>query len=187
MLQTLLFFHLIAVVTLFAGIGLDIAAFVSLHRASTLAEVRAAMLHVPLVGPLMISGVLLLLAMGISMAYLGGYGWQPWIVVALAITVILAANGKLVNGVRAEAIHALAQRAGDGAVTPEVETRRRDPVLNYSIFMSSFELVAMLYIMSAKPALTGSLLVVVVALLLAFVPTALILRRPSPAAQTAQG
>lgn len=185
MLQTLLFFHLIAAMALFAGIAIEIAAFVSLQRATTASEVRAAMLHVPLVGPLMVSGVVLLLAMGIAMVYMGGYGWQPWLLVALAMTVVLTLGGKLINGARCEAIHALAHQAGDGPLSTDIDARRRDPVLTYTMFASSLELIAMVYVMSSKPLLSGCVAAIAAGLVVAVIPTMLVLRR-SPAAQRAE-
>ena len=178
MLQTLLFFHLLAVVMLFSGMALEVAAFVRLHRATTLAQARAAMLNIPVIGPLMGIGALLLIGAGIAMVYVGDFGWAPpWVNLTFVLTIILAVNGPLTNGKRSEAILALASQAGDGPINPEIHRARCDRFLNYSIFLSACELVAALYIMTTKPIFAACITAVVLAALVAIVPTAAVLRR----------
>jgi len=182
-LQTLLFFHILAVIGLFAGMTIEIAALLRVHRATTLAEVRAALLNLPAVGPIMGLSTLLLLAMGISMIYAGGFGWSAgWINVVFVLTLILAVLGPTVSGRKADAIHALAAQAGDGAITVQVDAARRDRVFNYMAFMSLFELIAALYVMVSKPELVSAVIVVVAAAVLAFIPATLTARRAAPAA-----
>jgi uncharacterized membrane protein len=184
MLSTLLFFHLLAVVGLFTGIAIELVSLVRVWRASTLAEVRAACLNLPLVGPLMGISVLLLIAMGAWLMYLTGFGWsQGWINVVLALTIILAIVGPAVTGKRAEALHAMAEQAGDGAITPRIESARQDGALRYFPWLSLFELVAALYVMTAKPNLTVAIVVAIMAACLAVVPALLFkTRRTAPAA-----
>lgn len=182
-LQTLLFFHLLAVVGLFAGMAMEVFAIVRLQSAATNADVRAALLNVPAAGPLMGLSTLLLLAMGISMIYVGGFGWSAgWINVVFALTIVLAILGPAVTGRRADALHALAAQAGDGPIAAAIEAGRRDRVLPYMVFLGIFELVAALYIMVAKPDLTPAIAIAVAAAVVAGVPSALVTRR----ARTAQ-
>lgn len=178
MLQTLLFFHILAVIGLFSGLSIELLALVRLSRAATLGEVRAATLNVPVIGPLMGLSVLLLLAMGISMIYVGRFGWTAgWVNVVFAVTIVLAIVGPAINGRRIDALHALAAQAGEGAVTPALDAARRDKVLHYTSFMSFFELIAALYIMVTKPDVLPAALVVVAAAVLAALPPAMLLRR----------
>lgn len=180
MLQTLLFFHVLAAAGLFVGLSLEIAALVRVHRAETLADARAALLNMPVVGPIMGLSVLVLFAMGISMIYVGGFGWTAgWINVVFALTIVLAILGPAVSGRRGDALHALAASAGDGPITPEVDAGRRDRVFNYMVFLSLFEVIAALYIMITKPELAPAITVAVAAAVVAGVPTALLLRRRS--------
>lgn len=184
MLQTLLFFHILAVIGLFAGMAIELLAVMRLHRAASLEQVRAAVLNVPVVGPIMGLSTLLLLAMGISMIYAGQFAWSAgWINVVFALTVVLAIAGPLITGRRGEAIHAMALAAGDGAVTPEVDAARRDRLFNYMLFMSQFELIAALYIMVAKPDVVPAVTLIAAAALLGAFPAVLVLRRTSEPAQ----
>lgn len=177
MFLTLLFFHLLAVALLFAGMGIELAVYFALYRAQTVAQARAALYTAPLIGPIMGLGLLLLVVMGVALVYVGGFGWQPWTIVAFAVTIILGINGPLTNGKRGEALYRLAQNASDGPITPELEAARKDRVLNYSIYTTACELVAALYIMSNKPDLGGSLLAVAIAAAIAVLPMALVTRK----------
>lgn len=161
---------------LFAAVGIELAVYVALHRAQTVAQARAALSNGPLIGPIMGFGVLLLVAMGVAMVYAGGFGWQAWTIVVFIVTIFLAINGPLTNGKRGEALYRLAQNAPDGPITPQLETARADRVLNYSVFMTTCELIAALYIMSNKPGLAGSLLSVAIGAVFALVPMALVTR-----------
>jgi uncharacterized membrane protein len=185
MLSTLLFFHLLAVVGLFTGIAIELVSLVRVWRASTLAEVRAACLNVPLIGPIMGISVLLLIAMGAWLMYLTGVGWsQGWINVVLALTIILAIVGPAVTGRRVDALHALAEQAGDGAITPQIESARQDGALRYLPWLSFFELIAALYVMTAKPNLTVAIVVAIAAACVAVIPALIFKNRgtaPAPA------
>lgn len=180
MFTVLLFFHLLAVAMLFAAMGIELAGYIALHRAQTVAQARAALSSGPLIGPIMGFGVVLLVAMGVAMTYAGGFGWQAWVTVAFIATIVLAINGPLTNGKRGEALYRLAQNATDGPITPELEAARSDRVLSYSVFMTACELIAALYIMSNKPGLAGSLLAVAIAAMVALVPMALVTRKKAP-------
>lgn len=185
MLQTLLFFHVLAAIGLFTGISIDVVAVIRVQRATTLTQVRAAVLNLPLVAPIMILSVLLLLAMGISMIYAGGFGWTPgWINAALAVTIILTVLGPTVTGRKGEHLYVLAESAGDGPITAEVDAARQDRALNYTVFLSLFELIALLYVMVTKPEMPQAATIIAAAAVLAAVPAAVVLRLGSRQAAT---
>lgn len=176
MFLALLFFHLLAVALLFAGMGIEIAATVQLHRATTVGGVRAAMQNGPLIGVFMSTGLVLLLAMGIALVYVGGFGWQPWTTIALILAIVLGINGPVTNGKRGEAIASKAAASPEGPITRELRAARSDRLWNYSVFITALELVAALYVMSNKPGLIQCILAVVLAAALAFVPLSFVSR-----------
>ncbi len=185
MLQTLLFFHILAVVGLFVAMSLELIATARVHRAITLAEVRAATLNTPAIGPIMGLSTLLLVAMGISMIYAGGFGWRPgWIAAVFVLTVVLAILGPLVNGRKAQALYALALAAGEGPITAAVDAARRDWLFNYMLCATFFELIAALYVMVTKPDLGPSVWIIVAAAVLAAAPASLLVRRNLPEVST---
>jgi hypothetical protein len=172
MIPTLLFLHLLAVAMLFAGTGIEVAAFVQLRRATTVEAARAAMTTAPLVGPIMGPSAVVLILAGAGMVFAAGFGWQPWIVVGLAVAVALTVNGPITNGRRMERIHALVNGAPNGAITPEIEAARSDRFLTYSVGVLFTLLACMLFVMTNKPALPACLVAVAIGLALPLVPLA---------------
>ena len=120
MFPLLLFLHLVAVALLFSGMGIELAMLLALHRATTVGEVRAAVTNGPLIGPLMGGGAMLLIIMGVAMVYVGGFGWQAWVAVAAAVTIVLTVMGPLVNGRGGQAVHAMAFETPEGPITPQL-------------------------------------------------------------------
>jgi Predicted integral membrane protein (DUF2269) len=177
-LQTLLFFHVLAAIGLFTGMSIELVAVLRTQRAKTVSDMRAAVLNSPLVGPIMIGSTLLLIGMGIAMIYVGGFGWTPgWIQAVFGLTIALTLIGSAITGRKAEALHELAGKAADGPVTPELDAARRDGVLNYSVFLGYFELIAALYVMITKPELAPAVGAILIAAVVAAVPAVLLSRR----------
>jgi Predicted integral membrane protein (DUF2269) len=170
MLQVLLFLHVVAVALLFIGMGLEVGTLLNASRATTAAQVHAAMGNGRYMGPLMGGSALLLVVVGVGMVQVAGYGWQPWVVTGLVIAILLSAMGPAVNGRRQDAIEALAKQGGDGPITPALDAARRDPVLRYAVAFMITELLAAIYVMTNKPPLATCLVAVVVAALVASVP-----------------
>lgn len=176
MLQILLFFHVLAVCGLFSGAALEIACFARFRRAAGVAEAREALCHVTLVGPIMRASVLLLLAAGLWMVFAFGFGWQPWIVTALVLTITMAAIGGAVNGTRIDALHAGCAQ-GDGPLLPQVAAARTDRVLNFAVSLLPCVLVALLFLMTNKPDWPGCIAAAAIAAAAAFV-SGLLLSQP---------
>ena len=170
MLQLLLFLHIVAVALLFTGLGIEIAALLGAKRATTAAQVHAAIGNGRLMGPLMGGSAVLLIVAGIGMVQLGGYGWQPWTLTGLVIAVVLSAMGPTTNGRRNDAIEALAAQGGDGPISPALDAARHDRLLHYSATFMITELLAVIYVMTNKPLLAGCLAAMAIAAVLAFVP-----------------
>lgn len=170
MLQALLFLHLLAAAMLFAGLGIETAAFIQLHRATTVEQARGAMLPMPMVGPIMGPSAGILILAGLGLAFMTGFGWQPWTVTGLLVAVALAINGPLTNGRRMERIFELVAEAPNGPITARLETARCDRFLTYSVASMLTLLIAMLYVMSNKPPLAGCIIAVLLALAVPLIP-----------------
>jgi hypothetical protein len=170
MFPLFVFLHLLAVAGLFTGVGIELAAFVGAHRAKSAEELRAALLPMPMVGPIMGPSAGLLILMGLAMVYLTGFGWQPWTVVGLVVAIALSVNGPLTNGRRGERLHAMAGAAPNGPIGGELRAALCDRFLTYSVAAQATLLVCMLYVMSSKPPLVSCLVALALALLVALLP-----------------
>ncbi len=117
------------------------------------------------VGPL--SGISLLFII-ISGLYMAGtnWGWRTgWIDVALGTLVLLFAAGALM-GTRRHAIAVLIQDMPDGPLPRSVVQRLYDPWMGLGTYELVTLLLGIVFLMTVKPTLTGSLLVIGVALVL---------------------
>lgn len=167
LLSMLLFFHILAACGLFCGLGLEFAAFARFRRAGTYAEARESLCHVTVVGPVMRASVLVLLAAGIWMVY-EGFGWTPWVITVLVMTVGMAVLGGAVNGKRLEAAHGQCA-SGEGALPQTVLAVRADGLLNFTEALVPCVLVAAVFLMTVKPELPTCIGAVAAALLVATV------------------
>ncbi len=103
-----------------------------------------------------------LLASGI---YLGSWGWwsQPWFYVAIAAWVADSALAVAVLQRSEQAMAALAGRAADGLIAPEVDAMRRSRkwgLTHAAMFAGD---LAILFVMFVKPPLAGSIGLLIVA------------------------
>lgn len=182
MLQTLLFFHILGVVGLFVGFAFEVLTLVRLRRATTLAEVHAATLNVPLIGPLMGMSTLLVLGMGIAMVYAGNFGWsEAWIDVTLVLVVIIAVLAPILIGRPLETLHRAVSGSKGGAVPQSLDAVRRSGVVNFMCFLGLFEATVALYVMVDKPAISEIVALVLLAAVIAAIPAARAVRAASAA------
>ncbi len=154
-----LFAHMLGVLGLFTGIGLQWTSFLRFRRAQFVAQVREWASLTSVLGVLMPAASLLILVAGSYMT-LTTWGWRtPWIDVSLAALILVLAPMGAMNSHRLKAIQTAAE-----ALWTLVQT-------------SGLTLVGVVFLMIIKPDLVGSLITLAVALVLG-VGSARIFARP---------
>jgi hypothetical protein len=157
-----LFLHLVGVLTLFAGIGLEQTGLRQLRNASSLAQVREWMLVLRRLrrsdGP----AALLILVSGGYMA-VHGAGHHAWVAAGIVGMVLMAVLGAGVGRPRFIAI-GKALPPMDGAITSTLRERLQDPVLRASAATRAALGLAVVFDMVVKPAAVGAVIVFIVAL-----------------------
>lgn len=162
-----LFAHIVGVLGLFIGMGLQWAVTLRLRRARSMEQVREWSNVVAGVGGLgLVSGVLLLAA-GIYMM-VAAWGLTPWIVVSFASMLIMLALGMGMTARRLRAIQraAAVTEAAAEDIPPAVQRQIDDPALWIAAQMAGGTALGVVFLMTAKPGLGGSLLAAAAALLL---------------------
>jgi len=171
-----LFLHVSGAIGYFIGIGTWLFGLASLRRAMRVEQVRALTNLVGRSGPLLGISVLLILATGLYMA-LTAWGLQTgWIGVALISLILLAPLGTALIEPRRRAIDRLAREAPDGPLPEALERRIHDPILGTALQTVAALLLGIVFLMTTKPALTGSLIVMAVALALGLASGVLVSR-----------
>jgi hypothetical protein len=159
-----LFLHLVGVLALFAGIGLEQTAMRRLRNALSLAQVREWMtvlrglrrIDAP-------AGLTILLSGGYLAEH--GAGHHAWIAAGIIGMVAMAVLGAAVGRPRLLAI-ATALPETDGPVSSSLRARLENPVLRASGATRAAIGLGVVFDMVVKPAATGAVIVLVVALVI---------------------
>jgi hypothetical protein len=149
--------HIAGALGLFMTLGVDLACMTALRRARTVEQVRRALEGYRVntaLGPISLA---LLLIPGIYMAF--AWAWQPWLRVAFMTFLAIAALGATITRRRIGAI-ARALPADDRRLRPDLEYHTRDPLLRTSFILRAFLAVGVVVLMTTKPDLTSSVLVI---------------------------
>lgn len=171
-----LFFHVSAALGYFIGNGVWLVGLSALRRAQRVEQVRTLLGLVGRVVPLFGISLLLLLATGIYMTATT-WGFQTgWIDVALTSLLLLFLLATVLIDPRRRALLRLVREAPDGSLPQSLEQRIHDPILSTSLQTVAAVLLGIVFLMTNKPALLISLIVMVVALALGVASGMFVLR-----------
>jgi hypothetical protein len=161
-----LFLHIVGVLGLFVTLGLEWASLVYLRRATTAEQAREWLSVFGLLRRMGPTSLVTTLLPGLYMAATV-WGWVAWIGVALAAMLLLPVFGAR-NGSRMAAIGQTAATES-GLLSPTIRQRLRDPFLWTSVQLRATILLGIVFLMTVKPDLIGSLLTIGAAVILGLV------------------
>ncbi len=171
-----LFLHVSGAIGYFVGMGTWLFGLATLRRAQRVEQVRTLTNLAGRLGPLFGISVLLILATGLYMA-ITAWGLQSgWIDVALVSLILIAPLGTAFIEPRRRAIDRLAQEAPDGPLPQALVGRIHDPILATALQTVTALLLGIVFLMTNKPALIGSIIVMAVALVLGLISGVLVSR-----------
>jgi len=159
--EVMVFVHVAAAVTLLSGsVVASPAVRGSVRRAGTTQEMRA---YLAIGGPLLIlepTSALVVLASGIYLTSVANFWAQGWVQAAIAFWIVNAVVAG--GGVKPVIGHVVAAAATaiDGPVDQHLDTFRRSSRWSVGGDVLMANDIAMLYVMTMKPDLAGSLLAV---------------------------
>lgn len=163
-----LFAHILGVLGVFSGIALDWTTIVRLRRAQTRSTMLEATSLVRFQARLVQISALLLLIAGIYMT-VTAWGWdRPWIRGSLLGLVVMGALSGGVHGRRLGVIRKAAAEAGafGASIPPALQRRMADPVLLTSVQTAGLLGLGVVFLMTVKPDVLGSLVTLGVAVIL---------------------
>jgi hypothetical protein len=173
-----LFLHVSGAIGYFTSMGTWLFGLAALRQAQRVEQVRALAHLTWWLGPLFAISVLLILATGLYMAITAWGLLTGWIAVALVSLILIAPLGTAIIEPRRRAIDRLAQGAPDGPLSQSLEQRIHDPVLLTALQTVTILLLGIVFLMTNKPSLIGSLIVMAVALVLGLASGLLVRRAP---------
>lgn len=161
-----LFLHVSGAIGYFTGAGISLFGLVGLRRAQRVEQVRSLTNLVGMTGPLFAISILFILVAGLYMALTAWSLQTGWIAVALISLVLMAPLGTAIIEPRRRAISRLAKEAPDGPLPEKLRQRIHDPILGTALQTLATLLFGIVFLMTTKPSLPGSLIVMAVALAL---------------------
>lgn len=173
-----LFVHVIGAIGYFLSIGVWLFILVGLRRAQHVEQVRA-LLHLnDLSGPVGAGSVMVLLISGLYLAFTAWRQQNGWILVALISLILIVSITAVLTAPRRSAIvKQLAHEAPDGALSETLKQHIHDPVLSATFCTVAVLLLGIVFLMTTKPELVSSLIVMAVALVLGLLASLLVSRR----------
>lgn len=179
----ILFLHVCGAIGYFIGMGIWLFGLWALRRAQYVEQVRTLTRLIGLTGPLFGISVLLLLAAGVYMALTAWSLLTGWILVGLVSLVLLAPLGTVLLEPRRRTIDRQVRETATGSLPEEVKRSVHDPVLLTTVQTLTILLLGVVFLMTTKPDLVGSLIVMGVALLLGLALSAFVSRMRRPPGQ----
>jgi hypothetical protein len=164
-----LFIHILGALGLFASTGVNHLVLVRLRRAGTVAQVRDLLEMTRAVATFEPVVALALLGAGLYLTATT-WGWQvAWIDVSLGAVLALVAVGVVVGAPRVAARARAAADAPEGPIPAALAARIDDPVL-WTLTRAALALqLGIVFLMTTKPGLAGSLATLGVALALGLI------------------
>jgi hypothetical protein len=162
-----LFLHVTGDIGIFIGLSVQLLCLTPLRRAQRVEQVRLIAWLIRTADIVSVAGALLTILSGLYMA-LTVWGLQVgWIAVALGsiMVLIVPITARIVEP-RTRAIVTMAGEAPDGPLPPSLDRHIHDPVLAVGLQTGGAVVLGIVFLMTTKPALTGSLLTMAVALAL---------------------
>jgi hypothetical protein len=172
-----LFLHVIGVIGYCLGIGMWLFVLAGLRRAQRVEQVRSLIHLNDLSGPFSGISALLLLGAGLYLALTAWSLLTGWILVALiSLLLMVPTTAALIAPRRRALVDQMAREAPEGTVSLALKQRIDDPVLLAVVQTVAALLLGLIFLMTTKPDLVGSLIVMAVALVLGLASGVLVSR-----------
>ena len=159
-----LFLHVVGALGFFVALGLEWTSLRHLRRATTAQQVREWMRVPSEMGRVGMISMLTLLAAGFYMMAIA-WGGVAWIIVTLGVIVLMIILGMAITGRRMAAIGRMVN-AERGPLSSDLQSLLYDPVLWISMQTRVAMALGIVFLMTVKPGLGGSLLTIGVAIVL---------------------
>ena len=173
-----LFLHVSGAIGAFVSLGIWLFGLTALRRAQRVEQVRAIAWLIVIASPLMVVSVVLIGLAGFRMA-LSTWGLAtPWIAVSLVSVVLIGPIGAFVLDPRMRTILALMRETPDGPLADVHILRTHDPILVRGASTLATMLLGIVFLMTTKPQLVTSLLVMGIAVFIGLI-VSLLFRSPT--------
>ena len=160
--RIVLFLHVAGAIATFIGVAGWFFAVVAMRRVQRTSEVSSLAWIYEMAGVIGLTGILVVAASGLYMAATVWGLSRDWVLVAIAAFAFMAPVGPLMVSPRIELVIQLARKSGEGPPPAELAARQKDPIPKLGLLAVIGDLVGIVFIMTFKPGLVGSVAAVLV-------------------------
>jgi hypothetical protein len=171
-----LFLHIISAIGVCIGISVLLLGVALLRRAQRVEQVRSTLVFATTAFAIAGFSMLLLLAAGFYLALSAWSLRTSWIAVTLISLLLMIALGAGLIGPRMRAIVMATRESPDGSLTSQLSAHIHDPLLFTVLLIQAVLLLGIVFLMTTKPGLASSIIVMVVALVLGLASGVLVSR-----------
>ena len=159
-----LFLHIISAIGVCIGISVVLLGVALLRRAQRVEQVRTILAFATTAFPIAGVSMLLLLVAGFYLALSAWSLRTSWIAVTLVSLLLMIALGAGLIGPRMRAIVMATREASEGLLPSQLSARIHEPVLFTVLLIQAVLLLGIVFLMTTKPELVSSIIVMGVAL-----------------------
>lgn len=181
-----LFVHILGAIGLFVTVCLIVVAFVRMRQASTLEQLQEWASVANVAGKSILFISLVILAPALYMVIIAWGFITPWVMAALITFVVLAIMGATMNGRTIERVVVMARTASPGHVPDALRTQLLAPQLWLAEGVRLMLLLGILCLMTIKPDMLFSTLILIGMLILGIVLGTIAQRLPGRLPQKQQ-
>ncbi len=165
--QLFLYLHILGSMGYATGAFLSLLGLFALRRTQRVGQASSILELVEKSGQISGISLFIILVAGIYMT-ITSWGWKTaWIDVTLGTFVLLLVFGAIM-GIRRHRITVMLKELPDGELPQSVEHQFYDPFLELGTYMLITLLLGIVFLMTVKPGLVGSLITIIIALILGF-------------------
>lgn len=166
-----IFVHVMGAIAVFVGYGSLFLAVVAMRRASGSDQVRAitstllatrkiGLERISAIDVIVIAGVLMIAITGLDMSLTFQLLRAPWVDVSIGAFLVLAPVGPLLTNPRLHRIADAARLETSGPISDALRAHTSDPLLALELGGSLGILIGLVFLMTTKPGLLGSLVAI---------------------------
>lgn len=174
--NVMLFFHILGTFFMFAAVFITLTSMIAmLHekKSEILLEWSSLAVKMDVLLPF---SVIFVLLPGLYLTF-STWGWgYAWLNLSLALLLFMTLLGPIINLPRLKVIFSTVQAETESIPSSHLLAKVRDRILWNSVMIMTMLLIAIIFLMTVKPALLGSLITLAAAIIVGFIAANLLLR-----------
>ncbi len=169
MYNVILFLHILGVMLMFAAVGITLAGMIGMIFSKETNTLKIWSKVAVKMDEFLPFSVILILVPGVYLV-ISSWGWQvAWVNISLAALILMSLAGPIINLRRFKDI-LLTVNAESGAIpSAKLVEKVRDRVLWNSVSIMTMEVLGIIYLMTVKPGILGSLITLVIGAILGLI------------------